>query len=322
MNRFKTILIVISLSICFGLKAQKYLKIDSAIKRYPKFSNTDKLAARINTDFNEPDEKARAIYAWISMNVKYDVELYYSGNRYKTFSYKTKEQLIEKEKKYFEKTATLTIKTKKGVCEEYSILFKKMCDLCGLESTIITGGVKTKPSQIGVGFSLNNHVWNAVKIDGIWKLIDATWGAGTVDEKEKLFIHKYDDTYFFANPERFSLNHYPKDTSWVLTKKSKEYFLKQPLYYNQTMAPEILILNPLTGLINTEIGDTINFKIVNIPESATLAYEFSTEKYSHPLKTKIIENNGLEFQIVNTTKFGYLTIYANNISVVTFKISD
>jgi uncharacterized protein (TIGR03000 family) len=40
------------------------------------------------------------------------------------------------------------------------------------------------------------HAWNAVKLDGEWHLVDATWGAGGI--KDKQFVKKFKDYYFLA----------------------------------------------------------------------------------------------------------------------------
>lgn len=34
----------------------------------------------------------------------------------------------------------------------------------------------------------SGHMWNAVELEGQWYLLDACWGAGTVDEESRLFV--------------------------------------------------------------------------------------------------------------------------------------
>lgn len=34
----------------------------------------------------------------------------------------------------------------------------------------------------------SNHMWNAVELAGQWYLLDACWGAGTVDIEKGVFI--------------------------------------------------------------------------------------------------------------------------------------
>jgi transglutaminase/protease-like cytokinesis protein 3 len=44
--------------------------------------------------------------------------------------------------------------------------------------------------KIGEPLSTPNHAWNAVRIDGNWYLLDATWDAGVVGEKSNKFEFK------------------------------------------------------------------------------------------------------------------------------------
>ena len=51
-----------------------------------------------------------------------------------------------------------------AVCEGYSVLFARMCMEAGVECRVITG------TALG-----GSHSWNAVKIGGIYYLVDCTW---------------------------------------------------------------------------------------------------------------------------------------------------
>lgn len=52
---------------------------------------------------------------------------------------------------------------------------------------------------------------------GKWKLIDATWGAGSVGPDQE-FKKKFTEYYFFADPDRLIFSHYPKEKRWQLLK--------------------------------------------------------------------------------------------------------
>lgn len=54
------------------------------------------------------------------------------------------------------------------------------------------------------------HAWNAVKIDGTWYLMDATWDAGSVGEN-KLFTRNVEDySYFLIDPGVFKETYTPE----------------------------------------------------------------------------------------------------------------
>jgi tetratricopeptide (TPR) repeat protein len=99
-----------------------------------------------------------------------------------------------------------------AVCEGYSRLFHELAKRAGLETERVRGvakGIETATEKGPQG-----HAWNAVKIDGQWRLIDSTWGAGTL--RGAKFEKSYDDYYLFIAPERLIFTHLPEDSKWQL----------------------------------------------------------------------------------------------------------
>ena len=52
-----------------------------------------------------------------------------------------------------------------------------------------------------------NHAWNAIFVEGEWRLVDSTWDAGYIDGKS--FHWKKQDLYFLMDPEFFVTSHLP-----------------------------------------------------------------------------------------------------------------
>ena len=149
-------------------------------------------------------EKARAIFIWIANNIAYDT------------SYKITSQ-------------EEALKQGKGVCEAYSGLFKMFGELAGLEVVTVQGDSKPlfykQPSDLNKG----GHAWNAVKIDdGSWMIVDATWGAGYVNNR--VFTRKLSTHWFDPSPEIFIFTHFPKEDKWQLLNKpfTRDEFLRMP----------------------------------------------------------------------------------------------
>lgn len=173
---YTTLLLIFAVTV----QAQDFTKVDATVKSWPDFADTDKFAAKVNADFKREDEKARAIFTWIATHIKYDLAAYGVNERPVAYSFKTQEEKQAKEKKFKEDLAQKTLKTKKGVCQGYATLFLIVAEKAGLEPVIITGTSKSHPAHIGAAPGASDHAWNAVKIGGEWKLLDATWAAGTV----------------------------------------------------------------------------------------------------------------------------------------------
>uniref|UniRef100_A0A8C5WJ60 Transglutaminase-like domain-containing protein n=1 Tax=Leptobrachium leishanense TaxID=445787 RepID=A0A8C5WJ60_9ANUR len=144
-------------------------------------------------------EKIRAIWIWICHNIRYDVEGF----------------LGLSPKIYHAKEV---VKTGKAVCSGYAGLFKEMCRHIGIKCREVSGYSRGSEYIEGLGFhrTKSNHMWNALELDSEWYLLDACWGAGTVNLQERIFIPSYDDFYFFTDPEDFIETHWPDDPTWQL----------------------------------------------------------------------------------------------------------
>lgn len=316
----KTLLVIISFG--FASYAQDFAKVDNIVADYPKsFSAPDKLAERINADFKRDDEKARAIFTWIAKNVKYDLAAYGVAERPVAYSFRTQEEKEARQRKFKEDLADKTLKTKKGVCQGYSTLFAVVAEKTGLEAEIIPGTSKSHPTHIGKLPTASDHAWNAVKIDGEWKLLDVTWAAGTVTGERPVFKFKFNDKYFFSNPDVFFLNHYPDDKKWLLTNKSEQEFAQLPLYYGNYLAGDYQFISPGIGVLPNSKPVMVPFRIKNLKPGDKVAYAFSNNNMFKEVQP-VRNGDVAEFEIaLDNSARGYLTVYINQRSVAAYKIS-
>lgn len=147
-------------------------------------------------------QRARAAFTWLAKNIDYDSK-----------------SLVTGEYVYKDYSARSVFQTRIGTCIGYSNLFNALAAGMGLESKRILGF--TRKAKRGVP----DHVWNAVRVDGSWKLLDATFGAGTVDGP--VFRKRFQPEYFASDPEFFRLSHLPTEPQWqLLPPISREQFFK------------------------------------------------------------------------------------------------
>lgn len=146
-------------------------------------------------------EKAEVLFYWIAHNIDYDTEGYVSK------SYLTNKDNI--------------LKRKKGVCQDYAELYKSMCNLAKIECYVISGYAKGYGYSKENIFPNTNHAWNVVKVDGEFKLVDTTWGSGSVmSTSGKLtYIRELDLENILVKPGKFSERHLPADPRWQLLAK-------------------------------------------------------------------------------------------------------
>lgn len=313
-------LLFVLLFVGFTANAQDYTKVDNTVKAYPKFSTLEKFADQVKADFTAEDDKARAIFTWLALNVKYDMAAYNTREMPVAFSYRTQEEKIIKERKFKDDLALKTLKSRKGVCQGYSTLFEAIAERVGLQAVIIPGTSKSHPTHIGKLPTASDHAWNAVKISGQWRLVDATWGAGTVTGNPPQFGFRFNDSYFLTDPADFVLNHYPDDEKWLLTNATKEDFADMPLYYGNYLMGGYEFVSPDAGVYaNTK--SVLPFKIKHLKKGDKIGYAFSNNRV---LKEVTPKQNGelAEFDVpIDKTSNGYLTIYINQKSVAAYRIN-
>ena len=301
--------------------SQQYSKIDTAVKNYPEsFSTPEKLAEKINQDFKTDEEKARAIFDWIAYNVRYDLSAYRDiANGQVAYSWKSEEERIQKEFKFRRDLAAKTLKSKKGVCQGYTALFHTLCDLTGLKCIDIIGTSKTNPAHIGKLPKASDHVWNSVKIGNAWKFIDVTWASGAIDTQSGKFVADFNDGYFFTAPEVFFLNHFPDDKKMLMLDKSEKDFAELPLYYGGYIKANYEIASPENGIISAN-SDAIPFSVIDLPVNSNVSYVFSGDNTIRPTVVRRQGNISVFDVAMNNRSRGYLTIYVDNKSIVTYKI--
>ncbi|MCW3090915.1 MAG: hypothetical protein JWP81_1984 [Ferruginibacter sp.] len=149
-----------------------------------KTFSSDSIAGYMQSNFKSDPEKLRAIYNWVTTNIRYDTDSMYAINW----------SLDHKDK------VAATLRRKKGVCENYAAVFTDIAVKSGFPSFVVSGYTREAGSV-----NRSGHSWSAVQLQGDWYLCDPTWDAG------------YGDTrYFLVDPNQFIASHMPFDPLWQL----------------------------------------------------------------------------------------------------------
>ncbi|MTH14348.1 transglutaminase domain-containing protein [Flavobacterium sp. LC2016-01] len=302
--------------------AQKINEVDKIVAKYPKsFATTEKLAERIEEDFNSDYDKARAIYSWMAFNIKYDFNVFLNPPKSQGFSYSTEAEKQRKIKQINDNLIQKTFKSQKAVCEGFTALYQHLASLVGIKCEIIRGDSKISVRDIGRKTTSSNHAWNMVLIDKKWRLVDVTWGQGYYDSSKGRMVNDFSPIYFDTDPDYFFAKHFPDSGTYLGNKLSKEDFLNGPLIYNKTIENDFQIKSPDSGIIEAKIGDKITVEIKNVSKSNQVFY---LNKRNQPVKIQNAreKRGGLEFQILIDKNVGeYITIFVDTNSIVSFKIA-
>ncbi|GAA3731949.1 hypothetical protein GCM10022422_12740 [Flavobacterium ginsengisoli] len=301
--------------------SQKISEVDKIVAKYPKsFDSTEKLADKIEKDFDSDYDRARAIYSWIAFNIRYDYNAYLNPPRVQGFNYSSEAEKQRKIKQLNDNLIQKAFKSKKAVCEGFTALYQHLAELVNLKCEIIRGDSKTNLRDIGRKATSSNHAWNVVLIDKKWRLVDVTWGQGYYDISKGRMVNDFNPVYFDTNPEYFFAKHYPDSGTFLGDRISKSDFLDGPLIYNKTIENDYKIKTPNLGIIEAKNGDKITVEIKNVSKSSQVFY---LNRKNQPVKVlNPKEKRGsLEFQILIDKNIGdYITIFIDTESIVSFKI--
>lgn len=144
-------------------------------------------------------EKARLIFTWVATHIAYDAHGFNTGY-------------------YAGSSAEEVLNNRVSVCEGYSNLLVALGNAAGIKTIKIDGSAKGIGYRYGKKTAGNNHAWNAMMVNGKWRLLDATWAAGygkAVNGK-LVSVMQFDDYWFDTAPEEFIFTHLPATAKWQL----------------------------------------------------------------------------------------------------------
>ena len=140
-------------------------------------------------------EKAFVIFRWITNNFIYDINY-----------------VLTRIPPSHEPESVL--KTGLVVCTGYANLYKELSTKVGIECIVITSWARTGKDKI------EDHSWNAVKIDSKWRLVEATWASSImVDENGLKFKKMYNPAYFMVPPHALMYTHFSEDQQYQFQEK-------------------------------------------------------------------------------------------------------
>ena len=177
----------------FGQANVSYAIVDAKMTTIPAIAitSTEEIAKYINANFKSENDKIRAVFFYTATNLSYDV-----ANMFTVDSEETPQDRILK-----------ALKTKKGICWDYALIYNEIANLVGVKSIIIQGYTK----QNGIVDTMA-HAWCASRIGNKWYLFDPTWGSGYVNNNK--YTRKINNIHYKVDPSKMIISHMPFDYLW------------------------------------------------------------------------------------------------------------
>ncbi|WP_075344153.1 transglutaminase domain-containing protein [Tenacibaculum agarivorans] len=311
----KNVIIVFTCILCQLSYTQSERQIEEKVRNYSSVNSVQELYETIDENFNGDVEKLKAMYTWFTLHITYEYTTQSTLSTPESIIYFSEEDLARKVKKRNRELVEKTIQRKRGICENIALSIQEMCELFGFEHELIEGHVKDDTEDIGVIPKFKNHVWNAVKIQNEWIVLDATFG---IDYDQKLFRPTCNYTYFDISTEKLRLSHYPNSQKWrdIMEIPSIIDFSKKPMFWNVFLNSDAKLVSPIQGELKHKNKIFLTFK--DLDESTKITYKFEGEGKTK--KPKINRINTFTNVYINKVKEGVLTVYFNNESALAFKI--
>ena len=273
--------------------SQDFDKIMAYVAQTPKEAeeSIESLSQHLAKPFLNEREKFASIYSWVTLNIKYDVKSYRIQKLFDARTYSVPQMKI---REVWEK--------RKGVCEHYALLFHELSQKAGLQSAVVVGYTIN-----GGRVSDEGHAWNAIMVDSVWFLVDATWGSGYVDGST--FYPVFKPEYFMVKPEESIQSHMPVDPLWQL--------LPEPVSY--TEFDTLPILKVKEGPIDPVDLNSILFSSNEIERTASLIERIKKNGRSGKVVAEYLEYEENKLEIL---KFNQGISYYNQSIHLFIKYAD
>lgn len=161
------------------------------------------LVAYLKQHLSTDDQLARAIYTWVSRNIKYNVYITYTSRNEEADETKEIQKILSE---------------RKGICQDYALLFKALVKEAGMDAYVIDGYNRRDGALLP-----DPHEWGAAKVSGKWYMFDPTWGAGFVENYQ--FIPSPNHRFCKLLPDTLLKTHMPFDPMFQ--------FRERPLSYEE-----------------------------------------------------------------------------------------
>lgn len=244
------ILVVLSVNTIAQTGSRDFKAIDDYIKGLGAMEgmSTATIENVVINHFEDKTDKLRAIYAWIAMNITYDVKAARTSNMQKN------------------KPADV-LASRKAVGIGFASLFQDMCSSANIRCLTVDGFVKNNINDIGDRATDPNHTWIVVQLGqspDTWYYVDPAWGSGYPDADMKTFTKSFSGAYFFPDKGVFNMQHFPVNEAWKLGPgpRGKKDFYSLPLIKVSAIENGMKKCEPNDGRLKARVTKQVFFTYV------------------------------------------------------------
>jgi hypothetical protein len=187
-------------------QADRYNTIDKKVYSFSKQKPNapfDTITSFVNKNFQGSEDKARAYYTWITLNIEFDEDFRGSA------CYSLIRAIRDSNTVLYMNDRTLDIK--RAASEGIADLMVKFCHSSNIPCYTVPGYIRQSDGRV----SDMSFVWNVLCLDSLWVQVDASMANGYLDQNYK-FRSYSKKNFFYLPPSVFIADHFPHDPMWQL----------------------------------------------------------------------------------------------------------
>jgi len=177
------------------------------------------------------------------------------------------------------------IQTNRGCAEEMAVLVAEMCGAVGLQCEVVRGYLKTPGEIPEMGIMpRSNHWWNAVAVDGEWRIMDCALAAPS-NPRRSLYSSvgssMADSWWFLARPIEVCWTHIPEHhrQQHICPPVAHEILLNLPCACPPFFRNMLEMVDYSSALTRIEDLEMVHIKF-NVPADVEVAAEVEVRAYS------------------------------------------
>ena len=241
----------------------------------PPMTNPTSLAqGYVCRPYRSDVQKLRAIFTWVSEKVAWEED--FEG----------------------EVDSRRVIQMKRGCAEEVAVLVMDMCSSVGLHAEVVRGYLKT-PGEI---LELDNrprpnHWWNAVLVDGEWRIIDCSLASPTNPKRAQYSSagsQVAESWWFLARPMESCYTHIPSipEQQHICPPISQDILMSLPCACPPYFKNDLQMLDYDTSLLRLENLELLHVHFT-VPSDVECVAEVETRAYTRDADGDVFESGDI-----------------------------
>lgn len=216
-------------------------------------------------------QRLRAIFTWVAERIKWEED--FEG----------------------EMDTRRVIQTKRGCSEEIALLVRDLCVSVGLHAEVVKGYLKIPGEPLDFdAVTRPNHCWNAVIVDGEWRIIDASL-ASPSNPRRGLYSSANSNVaetwYFLARPMEICYTHVPlaQEQQHIVPPLPNEILMALPCACPPYFRHKVELSNFDTSMLFLENLEMSQIKLV-VPEDVECVAEVEARAFVQDIDGDLFES--------------------------------